>query len=86
MLVVDSNVLVYSHRPEAPRHEEFREWLEGARRGDEQLAVADHVLAGFVRIVTHPRVVADPTPLDVALELARALRSSPSLDRRHPLD
>jgi hypothetical protein len=36
------------------------------------------VLSGFVRVVTHPRVFVEPTPLEVALEFADALRRSPA--------
>jgi len=78
MLFVDVNVLVYAHRPESPRHEEFLRWLEAARIGDEPLGISDQVLAGFVRVVTHPRVFKDPTPLAVAVEFAAALRSAPA--------
>lgn len=76
MLFVDVNILVYAHRPEAARHEAFYRWLDDARQGDEPLGVADQVLAGFLRIVTHPRVFKDPTPPDVALEFASGVRTS----------
>jgi len=79
MLFVDVNVLVYAHRPEAARHGEFLGWLEEARTGDEPVGIADHVLAGFLRVVTHPRVFKDPTPTGVALEFATAVRSSPAV-------
>lgn len=77
MLFVDVNVLVYAHRPESPRHGEFLDWLESARTGHEPLGLADHVLAGFVRVVTHPRIFVDPSPLDVALEFGQGVRASP---------
>ena len=34
-------------------------------------------LSGFLRIVTHPRVFADPTPLATALEFVNTLRAHP---------
>ncbi len=79
MLFVDVNVLVYAHRPEAPRHPEFLRWLEAARTDDEPLGVADQVLAGFLRVVTHPRIFKDPTPTPVAMEFVGALRSAPAV-------
>ncbi|WP_419817631.1 hypothetical protein [Glaciibacter flavus] len=42
----------------------------------EPLGVTDAVLAGFVRVVTHPRIFVDPTPTTTALEQASALRSA----------
>lgn len=75
---VDVNVLVYAHRPEAQRHTEYRDWLDSARADDEPLGLSDVVMSGFVRIVTHPKVFREPTPLAVALEFASALRSAPA--------
>lgn len=79
MLCVDVNVLVYAHRPESPNHDGYRTWLERARRGVEPLGVPGVVLSGFLRVVTHPRVFSEPTPLDVALEFTEALRGSPAV-------
>lgn len=78
---VDVNVLVYAHRPEAPRHVEYLAWLDAAREDDEPLGLSDIVLSGFVRVVTHPRVFREPTPLAIALEFAGALRGAPATVR-----
>jgi len=74
---VDVNVLVYAHRPESQRHEEFRGWLDAARAADEPLGLADIALSGFVRVVTHPRVFREPTPVPIALDFVEALRTAP---------
>ena len=78
MLCVDVNVLVYAHRPEAVKHEAYRNWIEAARRGVEPLGFPAIVLSGFLRVVTHPRIFNDPTPLDTALDFVHAIRSSPT--------
>ena len=88
MLCIDVNVLVYAHRPEATNHHDYRTWLEQTRRGVEPLGVAAVVLSGFLRVVTHPRVFKEPTPLEVALEFVEAVRGSPAVvpvgpDARH---
>ena len=31
MILVDVNVLVYAHREDADRHDEYASWLEGER-------------------------------------------------------
>lgn len=46
-------------------------------RSDAAFAVAELVLAGFVRVVTNPRVFVEPVPLARALEAADALRLHP---------
>lgn len=76
MRCVDVNVLVYAHRPEAPHHDRYRAWLEDARRADEPLGLSDLVLSGFTRVVTHPRVFRDPTPVEEALRFCAALRNT----------
>ncbi len=78
MRLVDVNVLVYAFREDAPRHRAFKRWLEGVVRSDEAYAVSDHVLSGFLRVVTHPRVFHPPTPLPAALAFAEAYRGRPN--------
>lgn len=83
MLAPDVNVLVYAHRAELPEHTACRTWLEGLVNTDAAFGLADLVLSGFVRIVTHPRVFRHPTPLADALAAAAALRAQPN---RVPLE
>jgi len=84
MRFVDVNVLVYSHRPESPDHERCQSWLDEARTADETLGLADVVLSGFVRIVTHPKIFRQPTPTSVALDFIRLLREAPAAQRVAP--
>jgi toxin-antitoxin system PIN domain toxin len=78
MRCVDVNVLVYAHRPESPRHEEWAAWLDDARQAAEPLGLITSVATGFVRVVTHARVFQEPTPLPIALEFIDVLAGSPS--------
>ena len=79
MRAADVNLLVYAHRPDVDRHDEYRQWLDDARRGPEPLGLADVVLSGFLRVTTHPKVFRRPTPLHIALDFAESLRSSPAV-------
>lgn len=79
MRCVDVNVLVYAHRPESDRHTEYLDWLEAARDGDEALGISDLVLSGFIRIVTHPKIFVDPTPIAEAFRFADLIRTSPAV-------
>ncbi len=45
--------------------------------GADELALVDVVLTGFVRVVTNPRVVAEPAPTTAALAFVNVLRSAP---------
>lgn len=84
MLIPDVNVLVAAHRADAPQHPIARDWLTGAVAGRQALGVTDAVLAGFVRVVTHPRIFTTPTPLEVALAQVGALCAAPGVLRVQP--
>jgi len=79
VILPDVNVLVYAHREDTPNHTAYREWLESVINSDQAYGIADLVLSGFLRVVTHPRVFDPPTELEVALEDLDCLLASPSL-------
>lgn len=76
MILPDVNVLVYAFRREASGHERYAAWLAAVVGGDDELALHDSSLSGFVRIVTNPRVVATPAPTQVALDFVARLRTA----------
>ena len=78
MILADVNVLVYAHRQDAPRHREYLGWLNQMLSSDAAFGVSDLILSGFLRVVTHPRVFRDPTPLDRALAFATSMRDHPN--------
>ena len=75
----DVNVLVAASRSDHPHHQSAITWLEEAltdcSRG-ERLRLLPMVAAGFLRLVTHPRVFVEPTPLAAAQEFLAALLSA----------
>ena len=76
-LLPDVNILVYAYRQDSPNHQTCHAWLDSLVNGDEAYAVSDLVLSGFLRVVTHPRVFKQPSPLPQALEFAEAIRQTP---------
>ena len=76
MLLLDVNVLVYAHREDADEHSRYRRWLEQQLNGEARVGLSELVLSGFLRVVTHPKVFAKPTPLASALAFAEELRSA----------
>ena len=78
MILIDVNILVYAHRVDAAYHSEYRNWLDETLNSGETCGVSELALCGMVRIVTHPRIYADPTPIGLALELANRLRDHDS--------
>jgi hypothetical protein len=75
MDLIDVNVLVYAYRTDTPNHAAYRHWLEDVINGDQSYGMADIVLSGFLRIVTHPRVFNRPTEMTSALEFVGAVRN-----------
>lgn len=78
MLLPDVNVFVYAHRSDTPDHDRYRSWLESVLSSDSAFGASALVLSGFVRVVTHPRVFAEPTPLEVALRFVADVRQRPT--------
>lgn len=78
MLLCDVNVLVYAHRTDVADHARYREWLAGVLASDAAYGVSELVLSGFVRVVTHPRIFREPTPLEQALAFTGEVRERPN--------
>ena len=78
MILCDVNVLVYAHKTGAPRHREYRAWLERTLAEEAAYGVSGLVLQGFVRVVTLARLWDRPSTLDEALEFAQAVRGRPT--------
>ena len=78
MILPDVNVLVYAARDDVPDCARYREWLERALLGPEPVAIASPVLAGFLRVVTNPRIFARPSSLDDALRFVDAVLAAPA--------
>jgi toxin-antitoxin system PIN domain toxin len=72
--LIDVNVLVYAHREDAPGHPDYAAWLKDTLSATAPFGIADVVLSGFLRVVTHPRIFSVPTPMPIAVAFARGLR------------
>ena len=88
MQLPDVNVLIYAHREDAPEHERYAAWLQALVTSDEPFALSDVVLAGFLRIVTNPRIFDPATPMETALAFCQRLVDWPrasliTTSRRH---
>jgi uncharacterized protein len=73
LILPDVNVLILAHRDGQEHHEETWEWLKQEVNSRRPFAMTDVVVAGFLRIVTNPRVYARPSPLKAALDFVDGL-------------
>jgi uncharacterized protein len=79
VIACDVNVLVHAYNLAAPRHAEYRAWLEAATGGAEPFGLSSIVASGFLRIFTHPKVLGKPIATDVAVQLVDSLRAAPAV-------
>lgn len=64
-MIVDANVLLYAVDSKSHFHATARTWLDEAMNGVERVGLPWVSLMAFQRIITHPRVTANPlTPAD----------------------
>ena len=80
----DVNVLVAASRSDHPHFGVARGWLEQAVGNAAQgamLMLQPMVIASFLRLVTHPRVFIQPTPMPEALRFIEALLAAPGVQQ-----
>lgn len=78
----DVNVLVAASRQDHPHHVPALSWLEAALNSGATglpLAILPMVASGFLRLVTHPKVFVEPTPIESAQAFLRAVLDSPGV-------
>lgn len=74
MIVVDVNLLVYAHNESAPLHAASRAWWASLLARGATVGLPWATMLGFVRLVTHPRVLESPLPpLDALARVERWL-------------
>lgn len=77
MKLVDANLLLYAVNSSDPRHDEARDWLDGALGGRETVAFAWVVLLAFVRLSTKVGLFPSPLPVTDAVAQVRAWTAQP---------
>lgn len=63
-MLIDANLLIYAVDERSPYHASAQVWLERVLNGDQRVGLPWQTIGAFLRIMTHPRVTADPlTPM-----------------------
>jgi hypothetical protein len=84
MKLLDVNVLVQAHREDSDDHVEVLGWLQDQLSRPPGVAVTELVLSGFLRVVTHPRIFKEVTPLAQALAFVDDFRQRTQVRILHP--
>jgi toxin-antitoxin system PIN domain toxin len=74
----DVNVLVYAHRGHLHQHAAAAAWLRDLATGAQAFALSELVIAGFVRVVTNPRIFSSPSTIGEALDFVDELIARPT--------
>ena len=72
MIAIDTNILVYAHRPEAELHKQAFNALTGLISSGNPWGVPWPCVHEFIAVITNKRIFKTPTPLEVAFEAIRA--------------
>lgn len=84
MIIPDINLLVYAYNAADPQHAAARSWWEGAVGGREPVGLPWIVAGGFIRLMTHPRVLVSPLPVEDATRHVRTWLEHPNVLIVHP--
>jgi hypothetical protein len=79
VIAVDTNILIYAHRADAPFHESAVRCVATLAEGRAPWAIPWACLHEFLAVVTRPRVFQPPSSLDDALDQVSVWLGSPSL-------
>jgi len=77
LILPDVNVLLYAFRRDSPDHVAYRGWFESVVNGEMAYGMSPQVLAGVIRIATHPRIFQRPSRLDDVLGFVSVLLEQP---------
>ena len=72
MILVDANILIYSHVESFAQHQAARDWLDQRLNGSARVGLPWVSLIAFLRIATNPRVFERPEPMAEAWKQVRA--------------
>lgn len=79
----DVNILVAASRSDHPHHTPARVWLEQAIANSSQgaaFSLQPMVITSFLRLVTHPKIFVQPTPMAEALHFIDAILEATGIE------
>lgn len=79
MIALDTNVLIYAHHSQAPRHAATRALVSQLASSSVPWAIPWPCVYEFIKVVTHPRLFKTPTTLDDALAAIASLADAPAV-------
>lgn len=59
-MLIDANLLIYAVDEQSPFHRPASQWLTSALNGNRRVGIPWQSIGAFLRIMTHPRITANP--------------------------
>ena len=84
MIIPDLNLLIYAYNEAAPFHEDAKRWWEELVNGEARVGIPWVVSIGFVRLMTHPRVLVHPMAPAQAVDFVFEWFRFPNVVPIHP--
>ncbi|MFM7180507.1 MAG: type II toxin-antitoxin system VapC family toxin [Verrucomicrobiales bacterium] len=84
MIIPDINLLIYAHNKRAPQHEKAKAWWEGLLNGRVPVGLPWVCMSGFLRLMTHPRVLSHPLDVGEAVAHVRSWLAQEPVRIIHP--
>jgi toxin-antitoxin system PIN domain toxin len=76
MLSIDTNILFYAFNADSPEHRAAYRWLSSLQ-SDEDVAIAEFILAEFYRLLRNPTVIKRPLSAADAVAVIQSYRHHP---------
>jgi toxin-antitoxin system PIN domain toxin len=78
-MIVDANLLLYAVDSTSSHHRKASAWLEQVMSGPQRIGLPWQTIGAFLRIITHPRVTADPLNSATAWDFVRDWLDQPQV-------
>lgn len=85
MILLDANVLIFSHHERAPEFRRMNDWLKAELQQGQKIGLSWITVWAFLRIVTNQRLP-NPLPAELAFQRIRRLLEHPQFSRLEPGD
>lgn len=79
MIALDTNLLIYAYREDAPFHSQSKAVLEELVMQHPTWALPWQVVHEFLGVVTHPRIFIPPSPVEHAFTFVESLLETPGV-------
>lgn len=89
MIIPDVNLVLNAYNRDFPDHAAARQWWEGVINDRETIGLPWVTVLGFLRILTNPRAMPNPMPVEDAVGAAQSWLALPNVEivepgPRHP--